>query len=267
MTTLDLERPESELGRQHRFELRFPDVATLGQDEEWCEVKLDGAWKRVRFHDYHEIFSVPGLYESLFYRTLRCSSPTRVASLLDDVLRDADQAPQDLRVLDVGAGNGMVGAALQDIGVAHVAGIDIIPEARDATERDRPWAYDAYHVADLTDLDEKAEEEIRRFGANCVATVAALGFGDIPDAAFLRALDLIETPGLVAFNIKEQFVDAADSTGFAALIERLKGLGVLRLDAYRRYCHRLSISGEPLHYVAVVATKLRDVPDELFQTP
>lgn len=264
MSTIDFAQTELELGEQQRFEMRFPDTHQVSQDEEWCEIRLDGQWRRLRFHDYHEIFSIPGLYESLFYRVLRCTSPARVSSLLRELLDEAHQRPHELRVLDVGAGNGMVGAALQDVGVERVAGIDIIPEAKEATERDRSWAYDDYYVADLTDLTEGTEKRIRKFGANCLVTVAALGFGDLPDDAFLRALDLIETPGWVAFNIKEQFVDDEDNTGFAALITRLKALGVLKVHAYRRYCHRLAVSGDPLYYVAVVATKERDVPDELF---
>lgn len=264
MSTIDFAEAQLELGEQERFELRFPSDEELSQDEEWCEVKLEGEWRRIRFHDYHEIFSVPGLYESLFYRVLRCTSPTRVAALLRELLDEAQYRPQELRVLDVGAGNGMVGAALQNVGVDSVAGIDIIAEARQAAQRDRSWAYDDYYVADLTDLSESTEKRIRNFGANCLVSVAALGFGDLPDDAFLRALDLIDTPGWVAFNIKEQFIDDEDTTGFAALITRLKSLGVLRIHAYRRYCHRLSMGGDPLYYVAVVATKQRDVPDELF---
>src|SRR5690606_1773650 len=115
MSTIDFAHVEMELGEQERFEMRFPDLDGLSQDEEWCEVKLDGEWRRIRFHDYNEIFSVPGLYETIFYRILRCTSPTRVASLLRELLDEAQQRPHDLRVLDVGAGNGMVGAALQDV--------------------------------------------------------------------------------------------------------------------------------------------------------
>ena len=57
-----------------------------------------------------------------------------------------------LRVLDVGAGNGMVGEELDRMGARHIVGVDIIPEAKEAAERDRPGVYDDYFVVDLTDV-------------------------------------------------------------------------------------------------------------------
>ena len=46
----------------------------LSQDEEWCEITIDGVAHRIRFHDYHELYSVPGLYEQLFCERLECWS-------------------------------------------------------------------------------------------------------------------------------------------------------------------------------------------------
>ena len=54
----------------------------LGQDEEWCEIGLDGARTRIRLNDYATIFDVPGLYEHLFTEILECSSPEVVCGLL-----------------------------------------------------------------------------------------------------------------------------------------------------------------------------------------
>ena len=265
MIQTDLQPLVGSIGKQKLFDLRFPEPdEDLTQDTAWCEVKQDdGDWQRIRFHDYHDIYRVPGLYEALFYRTLRCCSPVRVVNLLEDVMREAGQDIDKVRALDLGAGNGMVGAALQDVGVAYVIGSDIIPEAREAQVRDRPWAYDDYFVTDFTDLDEPCEKAIRSFRPNTLTSVAALGFGDIPDRAFLQALDLIDTPGWLAFNLKEDFIEDTDTTGFCALIKQLKKRGVIQVQAYRRYCHRLSVTGEPLYYVAMVCTKNEDVPDDL----
>ena len=49
--------------------------------------------------------------------------------------------------------------------------------------------------------------------------------------------------------------------GFLPLIRRLVREEIIQFQAYRRYRHRLSITGKPLYYVAVVARKLEDVPD------
>ncbi|REJ97939.1 MAG: class I SAM-dependent methyltransferase [Planctomycetota bacterium] len=245
--------------------IHLPD-AVVDQDQEWCEAIIDGDKRRFRFHDYHHVYEVPGLYEGLFYEKLKCCSPTRVVSLLADMLRDFGGSAERMRVLDVGAGNGMVGDELAARGAPFLAGVDIIAEARDAAQRDRPGLYDEYHVVDLTDLGERDEERLRGYSLNCLTSVAALGYGDIPPAAFVKALDLIETPGWVAFTIKEDFLHEEDSTGFSRLIRKLSRDRILQMQAYRRYRHRLSISGEPLYYVAMVASKERDLPDSLLES-
>jgi hypothetical protein len=244
-------------------DIRIPNDPQLTQDSEWIEVEVDGQWRRVRLHDYHELYNIPGLYEGLFNRLLKCSSPIRVVSLLNEVLTEAGESVEGLRALDLGAGSGLVGYELQNLNVDVVVGTDIIPEAKQATLRDRPWCYDEYYVADFTDLDADTELAIREFNLNTLTCVAALGFGDIPTEAFLKALDLISTPGWVGFNIKEAFVQERDTSGFDATIRELARDGIIRIEAYRRYQHRLSCAGEPLYYIAKVAKKMRDVPPDL----
>lgn len=248
---------------QPHVEVRLPTVEEqLDQDQEWCEVSMpDGEKQRVLFHDYATIYQTPGFYEALFYRTLKCTSPMRVVNLLTDVLTDCEDSMENLSVLDVGAGNGMVGEQFWSLGAKRITGVDIIEEARDAALRDRPHVYRDYYAANLLDLDEETEKKIRSNRLNCLTIVAALGFGDIPAAAFVKAMDLIETPAWMALNIKENFLYNEDDTGFARTLRRLQHDRIIRIEALRRYQHRLSMAGEPLHYVAVVAKKLQEVPD------
>ncbi|MCA9294193.1 MAG: hypothetical protein KDA20_10305 [Phycisphaerales bacterium] len=245
------------------YQVRFPEDDLVPQDEEWCEVLLDDRWRRFRFHDYDAIYSVPGLYERIFYRALKCNSPRRVVGMLDGVLSDHGVSPTTLRVLDVGAGNGMVGSCLREMGVPRLIGVDIIPEAAGAAERDRPGVYDAYHIVDLTDVEAVNDCGLGRERFDAIITVAALGFGDIPPLAFAQALALAEPSAWVAFNIKQTFLDRRDDTGFARLIRRLIEDGTLRQHAMRRYLHRMSASGERLFYVAMVVQKTRDLPTSL----
>src|SRR4051794_25269396 len=98
--TIDAASPTSDL------QVEFPGDESLEQDHEWCRVTVDGRARDIRFHDYDEIYKVPGLYEFLFYERLRCCSPEVVCDLLEEEL---ESDPADLRVLDLGAGNGMVG--------------------------------------------------------------------------------------------------------------------------------------------------------------
>lgn len=239
--------------------------AELDQDEEFFDVDIDGGSRRIRFHEYHEIYQIPGLYEHLFYELLKCVSPRVVRELLAAELDRAGVDAASLRVLDVGAGNGMMGDELADLGVGHLVGVDVIPEAAMATERDRPGVYDEYHVVDLTQLDDSQRAEFAVHRLNCLLLVAALGFGDIPTGAFAAAHNVLETPAWLAFNIKEDFLDREDDdTGFAGLIRRMLSEGIIERRSERRYQHRLSVAGDPLHYLAIVAIKRADVPQDWF---
>lgn len=124
-----------------------------------------------------------------------------------------------------------------------------------AADRDRPGLYDAYHAVDLTDLDDETRAELEGHKLNCLVCVAALGFGDIPADAFRTAFDLIEPGGWIAFNIRDEFVSKEDKSGFAKLLDQMYDDGELVQHARERYQHRVSVSGDPIHYIAVVSQK------------
>ena len=233
----------------------------MTQDAEWCVVHVDGKWRQIRFHDYDELYSVPGLYEKVIYEILRCDSPHVVCGLLEAALSsDSDASASDLRVLDLGAGNGMVGEELADMGADSIVGVDIIEGAAEAAERDRPGLYDDYHVVDMTALNEGKQRELADYRFNAMTCVAALGFGDIPVRAFVAAFNLVKPGGWIAFNIKEDFLTNGDRSGFAGLIRTMVDDGTLEVRRRQRYQHRLATDRHPIHYVAIVGVKRRDVP-------
>lgn len=238
---------------------------SMTQDAEWCVVRVDGKWRQVRFHDYDELYSVPGLYERVIYDILRCDSPHVVRSLLEAELSDAGTPAEELRVLDLGAGNGIVGEELADLGAKLIVGIDIIEEAAAAMERDRPGLYDHYHVVDMTDLNQGERRELAGYRFNTLTCVAALGFGDIPTRVFAAAYNLIRPCGWIAFNIKEDFLSNGDHSGFSRLLRAMLDDGTLELRQQRRYQHRLATDRHPLHYVAIVGIKRRDVAEHMLR--
>jgi len=185
-----------------KHQVRFPPSdGRLSQDEEWCEVIVDGEARWLRFHDYGEIYAIPGLYEHLFYERLKCQSPGVVGDLLADAVEAAGQDTAAPRVLDLGAGNGIMGEALSKRGFEDIVGVDISPEAGEAAERDRPGLYAGYHVCDLLSPpgDVRRDLERTRFGA--MTSVAALGFGDVPPEVFETACGFVEDGGWIAFTI------------------------------------------------------------------
>jgi len=255
----------STISRTSQWEdrLRLPDNgARMSQDAEWCEIRENGSWRRVRFHDYGEIYERPGLYEYLFYDLLECQSPRRVVGLLGEVHADLD-SKDPLRVIDFGAGNGLVGKELRRIGAVEVVGMDILEEARAAARRDLPGVYSDYLVADMTAPEKLVDQRLRALRPNALTCVAALGFGDIPPRAYYNAASYVSIGGLLAFNIKEEFLDARYTYGFAEMMRQMLNGGVVRLEATRRYRHRNSAAGEPIFYTAMVATKLKEIPESM----
>ena len=247
-----------------RYRVRFPpsDAHHLKQDEVYFYIIENGGREvKIRFHDYDQIYLRPGLYEQLFYDRLKCSSPTKVGEVLERGLAVYNEAITELRVLDLGAGNGMMGEILKSHhGVARLVGADIIPEARDAAYRDRPDVYDEYYVADFTNLRDREREQLGEWSFNCLTSVAALGFGDIPPRAFFNALQLIRPNGWVAFNIKETFLDRSDQSGFSRFIRELIFSEYLDVYHLERYRHRLSMEGTPLFYFALVGRTTAPIP-------
>lgn len=239
------------------FEINFPEADPAGrdQDQEWCEVRIGGRRRRIRFHDYDEIFAEPGLYEQLFYRELRCQSPRVVREMLEQTLPDSDHEAGDLRVLDIGAGNGIVGEELDTLGADSLTAVDIIEEAAMAAERDRPGLYDDYHVVDLTAIPEEVETALDEADFNCLTCVAALGFDDIPPEAFAGGYRFLGEGGLIAISLKADFVSSDDPSGFARMISAAIDDGTIEVLGTRRYQHRLSAAGEPIDYVVIVGCK------------
>jgi len=127
-----------------------------------------------------------------------------------------------------------------------------------AAKRDRSEVYEEYLVADLTQLNADERERLAKPKFNCLISVAALGFDDIPPEALATAYDEIQPGGWIALTIKEDFLTTEDPSGFQKLIRRMLDEKLLDLRTHERYRHRLSSNGQPLYYVALVAVKNDD---------
>lgn len=292
---------------QRRLDIRFPQrgLKDVAQDDEWCEIVQGEHVTRIRFHDYAQVYSIPGLYNQLFGgpdSETQCVSPQVMAGLLREqlplVLHDKTSLGQNhdgdssskprLRVLDLGAGNGMMGEEIRCLvggfgegggtllvgrDSTRLVGFDILPEAKAAAERERPGVYDVYVAADITEYvtappDDPAEAAGFAQGFNVLTSVSSLAFGDGSVRVFKAAVSLVDEGGLLVFNLKEDFfepvepqdvIKSADGNGevdrFSSLIRNAVENGVLSIVVKRRYCHRYSVTGEPLYYIAVVAVK------------
>jgi predicted TPR repeat methyltransferase len=172
------------------------------------------------------------------------------------VLADNQTDIHQLRVLDLGAGNGMVGELLD---AARVIGVDITPAAKAACERDRPHAYDAYYVADMAQPDAATLRELDRWQLDAFTCIAALGFGDIPVRAFANSFNLVSDDAWVVFNIKETFLAETDTSGFSRLVKHLLMTDAMQVHHLERYRHRISIDGRALFYYLLAGRKAHSI--------
>jgi hypothetical protein len=228
--------------------VELPDEP-LQQDEEQCEIVVDGRRQRVRFHDYAAVYAIPA---STSTSSSGCWSAGRPRS--SPGCCSASATPRGLAVLDFGAGNGMVGAELRRGRRRAASSVRPARRCADAALRDRPGVYDDYVVCDITDPVAAAPLDDHRFTA--LTCVAALGFGDVPPAAFVAAFDRIADGGAIAFTIKEDFLADGEPSAFARLIAVCSTPGAEERGR-ERYVHRLAADGRPLHYVAFDAVQAR----------
>lgn len=245
------------------FNIHLPDVASIEQGKEFLILEKEGRKEKIEFHDYDRLYKIQGLYEHLFYERYKCNSPEVVCGLLKKHIEQDSQGNEQLVALDIGAGNGMVGEQLADLGAQAIVGVDIIEEAAEAVQRDRPGIYDDYYVMDLTDMPSDVEQSLETIDFNCMTVVAALGFDDIPPEAFACGYNLTTSPAWIAFNIKEDFVCEEDASGFCKLIGQMDDAGCIEIRERRRYRHRFCQDGTPLYYYAVVGIKRADIPDDM----
>jgi predicted TPR repeat methyltransferase len=242
------------------YEIEFPKIEfQMDQREEWIVVHYKDREEKICLHDYARFYKIPGLYEEVIYKRLKCNSPQVICDLLHKELQKKNGGSQNLRALDFGAGNGIVGEYLKQKMTCDVLiGVDIIPEAFDAAQRDHPGVYDDYYVMDLTQPKKFEKKKLCMWDFNVLLTIGALGFNDIPTRAFINALNIVENDAWVAFNIKDTFLSKNDDSGFKNVLDSIVGdsFHVLQM---KRYCHRLSLSGNPLHYHAIVGKKVKKV--------
>lgn len=240
--------------------IALPECSQLLDDDiEWIVVETENGWREIKFTDYSAIYEIPGLYEQLFHGVLKCDSPRLMGEFLRRAVVADGGRPERLRVLDLGAGNGMMGAGLRRLGAGLVVGVDLLPAAAAATERDHPGSYDAYHVADISHIDPVLHRSLRDYRFNALTCVAALGLDESRRTdCFRTAFNLVGNGGWVAITIKEHLDGpeaGADGPGFAGLMRQAVRAGALQIVRSEVYRHRLTTSGEPLHYTGILARK------------
>ena len=228
----------------------------IAADEAWIEFGPPDARRRTAFHDYATLYSVPGLYQHVFYDLLAMCTVEVLAELYRDALTSEGLDPAAERVLELGAGNGIAGAELRSAGVGHVVAIDLEPVAAVAAERDHPGVYADFLVTDLGTLDDAALEALRSHRFTTLLAFAAIGEGHVPVPTLERALGLLEPRGLFGFAVTPSLMPGSEdergrATGYPDFLGELLG-GTAEVLAQREYVHRTQGDGTTHDAVAVV---------------
>ncbi|MCB2129340.1 MAG: class I SAM-dependent methyltransferase [Rhodobacteraceae bacterium] len=158
-------------------------------------------------------------YDSAFARATAYRSPGVIAAAYAGL---GGRGP----VLDVGAGTGLVGEALQGAGIGPVDGIDISAEMLAAAERKR--VYRRTIQADLTqrlDLPDAAY-------AGCISA-GTFTTGHVGPDAFGELLRVAQPGGVFAVTVHSAFYEAAGfADAFAAMAGHIRDF---RTEPFRIY--------------------------------
>jgi SAM-dependent methyltransferase len=230
-------------------------IAGSDADDESFTLHRSGESETIRLHDYARLFSIPGLYERVVQEMLGCRSPAMATSSLLSALATLGRSPDECRVLDLGAGNGIVGEFLRSEGVSDVVGVDVLPEAREACLRDRPGVYSSYLVTDLGKASSDLADTLRNGNFTALTCVGALGGGHISADALDQVIEALAPGSLVVLTLHDKWLHSSQREGIGAMLQALFSCGVLRLMESEHFVHRVDTSGAELVYVCLVATR------------
>lgn len=234
------------------YEIELETSPGRAQTEESLVVTFaDGTSEHLRLHEYSRVYAIPGLYEEIVQVRLQCLSPKTLADLLVGAAADAGLTADQLAVFDLGAGNGVFGEELHGRGIPTLVGSDSAAAARDAALRDRPQLYAEYLVGDTDELP-RAAQLVDELQLNCLVAAGALGLGHISAESFHRLWSAFERESWFSVSVHEDLAKpgGSDFGDYLADLDRRDDWG--EIVARERFRHRLTMSGEPIHYEAIV---------------
>ena len=168
-----------------------------------------------------------------------------------------------LTILDVAAGNGIVGAELRkqltdSPGIRALIGTDLLESARSAALRDRPNVYDDYVATDLT----RPQGSRLPSSSDVVVICAALGPGDsdLPLDAVDGAIALLREGGLLALTVNAGSKRAGSPPRWRRFMASVNGSGASHWEcleevARQKFEHRKNVQGKWIEYMMLIYKK------------
>lgn len=246
------------------YNVKLPIAShSLQREDEYFILVHNDREERLKVRDYVKIYKIPGLYEYVLVDVLKHTSHQVISQMLLEQTTKSQLSASELSVLELGAGVGLVGECLKNQGVKSIVGVDLVEEAAEAANRDRPNVYDRYYVEELPNVSVRVRQELEYSNFNCLVCASALT-GGLPPAAFAFAYNLIADGGWIACNIREDLLDAnRTDRSSGKMLESMIKEGIFKIKVKHNYCHRLSVTGVPLYEVALIGLKMADIPKKM----
>lgn len=251
---------------QIKHQVRFPEGSSDLRNQEYFFATHGGKEYKYHLQQYEDVFNVPGLYEAVTTK-LKYQSPATVAMQLIAQVIKAKLDIDSLVVLEIAAGTGFAGKELASLGVKSIVGVDIIPEAAEAAQRDYPGVYEKYYVEDLVNITPATHKVLVERDFNCLMCCSSLSC-HFPVQGFINSFNLIKTDGWIVFNVSTYILEDTEdedsfeykkAVEFRQLYLYMIKVGILEVTNKHYYLHRLLTNGTPLNYVAVTARKRSNI--------
>jgi len=167
------------------------------QGEEAFQLEFsDGQVKVIKSWDYVFIYSIPYLYGKLFCDLLGYKGFQELGDLL---LKHAPERFKGLQVLDVACGSGLMGKFLKEaspLKIESIVGVDVLPEAITALNRDYPNIYDsAFVISKEIDF-----QHLRNYSFNCLSICG--GANQVKLEEIKKYINCLSNGAYVVFNLR-----------------------------------------------------------------
>ncbi|KPA15618.1 methyltransferase, partial [Candidatus Magnetomorum sp. HK-1] len=233
------------------YNIELPDNSlSLLPSEEYFFIIHNGLKEKIKLQDYQKMYQIPGLYDRVV-SLLKYKTPEYLSTFLANELQKTSFTISQLTILELGAGNGIAGEFLKNFGAKKIYGIDIIDEAYDAMNRERPNVYEKYFVEDLSMISSGTSKELNKINFNCLFCSSALSH--IPPSAFSYAFNLMKNYAWIVLNL---WTKSGFETETGQLIKQMQAQRKLKIISQQNYQHRLTVGGESIMCTAMVGQKI-----------
>ncbi len=203
----------------------------------------DGTSQLLQSWDYDTLYAYPFLYKKFYSDLLNSGWVQTLGRLL---FRHISEKSDPLKVLDVACGSGLMGVFLKEhtpVPIENLIGIDILPAAITALNRDYPNIYDDA-IAIEKEVDFKA---LSNNSFNCLIMAGAASHMTLDE--FKQYVNCIDEGGYLVFNLLLEGKDGRRT-------EILEWLNLdLELCEKEFYIHRNLGNGTPVQHEAFLYKK------------